>query len=157
SPEGVASHCLTSSSSARFPLLPLRAETDRERLHAARIRASSGVPGRLDLEQNSASMAETPVPAGEVTRLLMAWRHGDRDSLEKLIPRVYDDLHRMAERHFRRERAGHTLQPTAIVNELYLRLAGGDGDGVSWQNRAHFFAAAARTMRHILVDHARTR
>jgi RNA polymerase sigma factor (TIGR02999 family) len=61
----------------------------------------------------------------------------------------------MAERHFRRERAGHTLQPTAIVNEVYLRLVGSDGE--TWQSRAHFFAVAARTMRQILVDHARTR
>jgi RNA polymerase sigma factor (TIGR02999 family) len=100
-------------------------------------------------------MAETPPPAGEVTRLLLAWKRGDRDALESLIPLVYDDLHRMAERHLRGERSGHTLQPTAIVNEAYLRLVGSEGG--DWQNRAHFFAAAARSMRRILVDHARSR
>jgi len=100
-------------------------------------------------------MAEIPPPAGEVTRLLRAWRRGDRDALESLIPLVYGDLRRMAERHLRGERPGHTLQPTAIVHETYLRLVGGEkGD---WQNRAHFFAAAARSMRRILVDHARAR
>jgi RNA polymerase sigma factor (TIGR02999 family) len=100
-------------------------------------------------------MATTPSPAGEVTRLLLAWRQGDRAALESLIPLVYVDLHRMAERHLRGERPGHTLQPTAIVNEAYLRLVGSEGG--DWQNRAHFFAAAARSMRRILVDHARSR
>ena len=100
-------------------------------------------------------MANTPPPAGEVTRLLQAWKQGDREALESLIPLVYGNLHRMAERHFRRERPGHTLQPTAIVNEVYLRLAGAAGQ--AWQNRTHFYAAAARSMRHILVDHARSR
>jgi RNA polymerase sigma factor (TIGR02999 family) len=100
-------------------------------------------------------MAVTPPPAGEVTRLLLAWKQGDRCALESLIPLVYDDLHRMAERHLRGERPGHTLQPTAIVNEAYLRLVGSEGG--DWQNRAHFFAAAARSMRRILVDHARSR
>jgi RNA polymerase sigma factor (TIGR02999 family) len=90
-----------------------------------------------------------------VTRLLQAWRQGDPEALDNLMPIVYDDLHQMAERHFRRERPGHTLQPTAIVNEVYLRLVGTESG--TWENRAHFFAAAARTMRHILVDHARTR
>ena len=100
-------------------------------------------------------MPETPSPAGEVTRLLRAWRQGDRGALESLIPLVYADLHRMAERRLRDERPGHTLQPTAIVNEAYLRLVGAEGQ--DWENRAHFFAAAARSMRRILVDHARTR
>jgi len=68
---------------------------------------------------------------------------------------VYGDLHRMAERHLRGERPGHTLQPTAIVNEAYMRLVGSEGG--DWQNRAHFFAAAARSMRRILVDHARAK
>jgi RNA polymerase sigma factor (TIGR02999 family) len=90
-----------------------------------------------------------------VTRLLKAWRQGDRGALESLIPLVYGDLHRMAERHLRRERPGHTLQPTAIVNEAYMRLVGSEGQ--DWQNRAHFFAAAARSMRRILVDHARSK
>jgi RNA polymerase sigma factor (TIGR02999 family) len=103
-------------------------------------------------------MAPTASPAGEVTRLLQAWKQGDRGALEELIPLVYADLHRMARRHLGRERPGHTLQPTAIVNEVYLRLVGDDdGRGGDWQNRAHFFGAAARSMRRILVDHARAR
>ena len=96
-----------------------------------------------------------PPPPGEVTRLLLAWRQGDRDALDRLIPLVYAELHRMAERYLRRERAGHTLQPTAIVNEAYLRLIGRQGS--DWQNRAHFFAVAAQSMRRILVEHARRR
>jgi RNA polymerase sigma factor (TIGR02999 family) len=96
-----------------------------------------------------------PAPAGEVTRLLFAWRQGDNRALEELVPLIYGELHRMAERYMRKERPGHTLQPTAIVNEAYLRLAG--RRGVAWQNRAHFFAAAAQSMRRILVEHARSR
>lgn len=99
--------------------------------------------------------ADLPTPPGEVTRLLLAWRKGDRDALERLIPLVYGELHRMAERYLRRERPGHTLQPTAIVNEAYLRLVGGELP--DWQNRAHFFAVAAQSMRRILVEHARRR
>jgi RNA polymerase sigma factor (TIGR02999 family) len=95
------------------------------------------------------------VPPGEVTRLLLAWRQGDRGALDRLIPLVYGELHRMAERYLRRERPGHTLQPTAIVNEAYLRLIG--RQGADWQNRAHFFAVAAQSMRRILVEHARHR
>lgn len=93
-------------------------------------------------------------PAGEVTRLLLAWRGGDAEALGKLIPLVYGELHRLAEFHLRRERKGHTLQPTALVHEAYMRLVEGD---VQWQNRAHFFAVAAQTMRRILVDYARNR
>jgi RNA polymerase sigma-70 factor (ECF subfamily) len=96
-----------------------------------------------------------PAPPGEVTRLLLAWRQGDRDALDRLIPLVYGELHRMAERYLRRERLGHTLQPTAIVNEAYLRLLG--RQGADWHNRAHFFAVAAQSMRRILVEHARQR
>ena len=96
-----------------------------------------------------------PHPPGEVTRLLLAWRQGDRDALDRLIPLVYGELHRMAERHLRGERPGHTLQPTAIVNEAYIRLLG--RQGADWQDRAHFFAVAAQSMRRILVEHARRR
>ncbi len=96
-----------------------------------------------------------PAPPGEVTRLLLAWRQGDRDALDRLIPLVYGELHRMAERYLRRERRGHTLQPSAIVNEAYLRLLG--RQGADWKNRAHFFAVAAQSMRRILVEHARHR
>jgi RNA polymerase sigma factor (TIGR02999 family) len=87
--------------------------------------------------------------------LLIAWRAGDREALDRLIPLVYGELHRMAERHLRRERPGHTLQPTAIVNEVYLKLLGRQAS--DWQNRAHFFAVAAQSMRRILVEHARQR
>jgi RNA polymerase sigma factor (TIGR02999 family) len=99
--------------------------------------------------------AGAPAPPGEVTRLLLAWREGDRDALDRLIPIVYAELHRMAERYLRGERPGHTLQPSAIVNEAYLKLLG--RQGANWQNRAHFFAVAAQSMRRILVEHARRR
>jgi RNA polymerase sigma-70 factor, ECF subfamily len=96
-----------------------------------------------------------PASPGEVTRLLLAWRQGDRSALDRLIPLVYGELHLMAERYLRKERPGHTLQPTAIVNEAYMRLIG--QEGVDWQNRAHFFAVAAQSMRRILVEYARRR
>jgi RNA polymerase sigma-70 factor (ECF subfamily) len=85
--------------------------------------------------------------------LLLAWRQGDSDALERLVPCVYQELQRMARAHLRRERAGHSLQATALINEAYLRLV--DVQRVNWQNRAHFLAMAARLMRRILVDHAR--
>lgn len=93
--------------------------------------------------------------AEPITNLLVKWREGDQAALEELMPLVYGELHRLAARHLRRERAGHTLQATALVHEAYLRLLG--ERGVSWQNRAHFYAIAARRMRHILVEHARSR
>ncbi len=93
-------------------------------------------------------------PVGSVTGLLIAWRGGDADALQKLIPLVYSELRRLARIHLRRERAGHTLQPTAVIHEAYLRLV---DCKVDWQDRAHFFAVAAQTMRRILVDHARSR
>lgn len=91
----------------------------------------------------------------EVTELLLAWSDGDRSALEQLIPLVHKELHRLARRYMVRERAGHTLQTTALVNEAYLRLI--DLKRVRWQNRAHFFAVSAQLMRHILVDFARAR
>ncbi|MBC7930815.1 MAG: sigma-70 family RNA polymerase sigma factor [Rubrivivax sp.] len=90
----------------------------------------------------------------EVTRLLLDWNGGDRAALDRLIPYVHDELRRLARRYMRRERPGHTLQTTGLINEAYLRLV---GQQVSWQSRAHFFGIAARLMRQILVDHARTR
>ena len=90
----------------------------------------------------------------EVTGLLEAWSHGDKAALDKLTPLVYDELRRLAHHYMSRERAGHTLQTTALVNEAYVRLV--DQKDVQWQNRAHFFAVAAQVMRHILIDHART-
>src|ERR1700680_2935269 len=91
----------------------------------------------------------------EVTRLLLAWGHGDEAALEQLMPLVHAELRRLARRPMGHERAGHTLQATALVNEAYLRLI--DIHHVQWQNRAHFFAMSARLMRRILVDFARSR
>ena len=91
----------------------------------------------------------------DVTGLLIQWREGDRSAMDRLMPVVYDELRRIAGRFFRRERPGNTLQPTALVNEVYIRLV--DQRGMSWQSRAHFFGIAARLMRQILVDRARSR
>jgi len=91
----------------------------------------------------------------EVTGLLRAWSDGDQAALDKLMPLVYAELHRLAKRHMGREHVGRTLQTSALVNEAYLRLV--DAHGVRWQNRAHFFAVSAQIMRRILVDFARSR
>jgi RNA polymerase sigma factor (TIGR02999 family) len=88
-----------------------------------------------------------------VTALLADWSRGDATALEQLMPLVYDELRRVAARQLRGERVNHTLQPTALVHEVYLRLV--DQRQVSWQDRAHFLGVAARTMRRLLVDHAR--
>ena len=92
--------------------------------------------------------------ADNLTGLLVEWREGDQAALDRLMPLVYDQLRRIAHRYVQRERNGHTLQTSALVNEAYLRLA---DQKVLWQNRAHFFAVTARVMRHILIDHARRR
>jgi len=91
----------------------------------------------------------------EITELLQAWRGGDEQALEKLTPQVYRELHQAARRCMTRERDEHSLQATALINELYLRLS--DLKQVDWQNRAHFFALCARQMRRILTDLARAR
>ena len=91
--------------------------------------------------------------SSDVTRLLIDWRRGDKEALDRLMPVVYGELHRLAEIYLHRERPGHTLQPTALVNEAYLRLI--DQRQVEWQSRAHFFGIAAQMMRRILVDQAR--
>ena len=91
----------------------------------------------------------------EVTQLLGEWRQGDEGALEKLIPLVQPELHRLAHQYMSRERAGHTLQTTALLDEAYLLLV--DSKKPSWQNRTHFVAAAAQLMRRIMVDHARER
>lgn len=96
-----------------------------------------------------------PDPAETPTALLRAWGNGDRAALDRLVPLVNQELHQLARRYLRNEREGHTLQPTALVNEAYLRLV--DLDRMQWQDRVHFFAMAARAMRRILVDHARAR
>ena len=90
-----------------------------------------------------------------VTQLLRAWGDGDARALERLVPLVYDELHRLARRYMAQERPGHTLQTTALVNEAYLRLV--DSTQASWQNRTQFFAICAQVMRRILVDWARAR
>ncbi|PYQ25408.1 MAG: RNA polymerase subunit sigma-70 [Acidobacteria bacterium] len=92
---------------------------------------------------------------GEITEYLRAWEQGDDGALERLLPLVYAELRSIAGRHLGSERTGHTLQPTALVNEAYLRLRGlGD---VPWHDRTHFFAIASRIMRRVLVDHARAK
>jgi RNA polymerase sigma factor (TIGR02999 family) len=96
----------------------------------------------------------TPTPK-TVTQLLVDWGNGNQAALEMLMPLVYEELHRLARRHIGRERPGHTLQTSALVNEAYLRLV--DQRNVHWQNRTHFFSIASRLMRRILVDHARSR
>ncbi|HXI90018.1 MAG TPA: sigma-70 family RNA polymerase sigma factor [Blastocatellia bacterium] len=97
-----------------------------------------------------------PIAAShEVTQLLMAWNDGDQSALERLIPLVHAELHRIARRYMRNERAGHMLQTSALINEAYMRLI--DAQQVHWQNRAHFFGIAAQLMRRVLVDFARSR
>jgi len=98
-------------------------------------------------------MAHAPINTHQVTQLLVAWGNGDRAALDELMPLVYDELRRLARHYMRRERPGHTLQTTALVNEAYLRLI--DQKRANWQNRAQFFGVAAQLMRRILVDHAR--
>lgn len=96
-------------------------------------------------------VSRTPPP--DVSQLLRAWSDGDRGALDELTPIVYDELRRLARRHLRGERPGHSLQTTALVNEAYMRLV--DYRRMQWQNRAHFFAVSAQLMRRILVEHAR--
>jgi len=98
---------------------------------------------------------DRPGASHEITRLLVDWRNGDQAALEQLVPLVHDELRRVARRHMAHERAGHTLQATALVNEAYLRLI--DIRQVNWQDRAHFFAMSSRLMRRILVDFARSK
>jgi len=96
----------------------------------------------------------TPSPH-EVTQLLVTWGNGDEAARDQLMPLVYDELHRLAHQYMNRERPGHTLQTSALVNEAFVRLVG--QRDVHWQNRAHFFGIAAQMMRRILVDYARNR
>jgi RNA polymerase sigma factor (TIGR02999 family) len=99
-------------------------------------------------------MSTSSTPHTEVSQLLLAWRHGDAAALDRLLPLLYDELHAIARRQMQGERDDHTLQTTALIHEAYLRLVGAD---VAWEGRVHFLAIAARTMRRILVDHARAR
>lgn len=91
----------------------------------------------------------------DITEMLQAWGSGDQDALEKLIPIVHDELHKIAARHMRREKKGHMMQTTELLNEAFVKLV--DKKDIQWTNRAHFFAVAAQVMRRILVDHARSR
>lgn len=94
-------------------------------------------------------------PDNEVTRLLEAWSDGKQEALEELLPLVYVELRKMARRYMNNQSSGHTLQTTALIHEAYLKLV--HQNNKRWQNRSHFFAVAAKAMRHILVDHSRTR
>ena len=100
-------------------------------------------------------IAWLPDPKGDVTLWLTELREGNREAADRLLPIIYSELRRMAGSYMRRERPDHTLQPTALVNEVFLRLAG--GEPVSWQNRAHFFGVASHAMREVLLDYARYR
>ncbi len=91
----------------------------------------------------------------DVTALLRAWSGGDAAALERLTPLIYDELRRLARRHIRRERAGHSLPPTGLVNEAYLRLV--DVSGIEWRDRTHFLSVSSRIMRRVLIDRARRR
>ena len=97
----------------------------------------------------------SPRAPSDATDLLLAWSGGDASAFDKLVPLVYQELRALAQRYMRRERPDHTLRPTALVNEAYLRLI--DVNRIQWQNRAHFLAFAAQTMRRILVEFARNR
>jgi len=109
----------------------------------------------LSIDAAKAEMRKPVSSQDEITHWLVASREGDPVALEKLLPLVYDELHRQAMQFFSRERSGHTLQPTALVNEVYLRLV--NQREATWHNRAQFFAVAAQMMRRILVSHARAR
>jgi RNA polymerase sigma-70 factor, ECF subfamily len=102
-------------------------------------------------------MTPASIPHGpdEITDLLLAWSSGDTSAGDRLLPAIYADLHQQASRAMRREGVEHTLQPTALVNEAYMRLV--NQSRVQWKNRSHFFGVAARMMRRVLVDHARER
>ena len=100
-------------------------------------------------------MHMTQADQPDITQILLEWRSGESAALERLLPAIYPELHRQAERAMRRENEGHTLQPTDLVHEAYMRLV--DQRRVEWKNRAHFFGIAAQVMRRVLVDHARAR
>ncbi len=109
-----------------------------------------------DLRYNAAIMVQNKQEEGQdITRLLLAWNEGNQEVLDKLMPLVYDELHRQAARFLRRERSDHTLQTTALIHEAYLKLV--DQPEMNWESRTHFFAIAANTMRRILVDYARAK
>ncbi len=112
--------------------------------------------GRVELWHHDSRFPLSAQSRDDITRLLHDWSQGDAAALPLLVEAVYPELRRIAARQFRSERSGHTLQPTALVNEAYVRLAG-QQSGKHWQDRTHFFAVAARVVRAVLVDHARAR
>jgi RNA polymerase sigma factor (TIGR02999 family) len=107
------------------------------------------------MNNDEVNQRASPSAPESISQLLLRWSDGDSLAREKLMPMVYNELRRLARKYLRHERANHTLQPTALVNEAYLRLV--DQHSVLWQNRAQFFGLAAKLMRNILVDHARSR
>lgn len=109
---------------------------------------------QIERNNRKNKMSQIACSQDEITAMLRAWGDGNREALDALVPRVYDELHRQAHRYLRGERANHTLQTSALINEAYVRLAG--QRDVHWQNRTHFFGIAASIMRRILVDYART-
>ncbi len=128
-------------------------ETGEERLTSRKNFSTlivCGVKIPLWLRKNAMGMNSE-----KITNLLVAWNHGDQQARDELMPLIYDELRRIAQAYLRRERADHTLQPTALVHEAFLRLV--DQSRVNWQNRAHFFGSAARLMRQILINHAEAR
>jgi RNA polymerase sigma-70 factor, ECF subfamily len=112
------------------------------------------VAGPLSPRPCRGPMVADRTPSPSITQLLRAWGDGDQSALEQLTPLVYQELHNLARRHMSRENEGHTLQATALIHEVYLRLV--EFDRVQWQDRAHFFAVCARLMRRILIDFARS-
>jgi RNA polymerase sigma factor (TIGR02999 family) len=109
-----------------------------------------------DLRYNAAKMEQTRQAEDKnITQLLLAWNDGNQEALDKLMPLVYEELHRQAARFLRRERSDHTLQTTGLIHEAYLKLV--DQRKVHWESRTHFFAIAANLMRRILVDYARSK
>jgi RNA polymerase sigma factor (TIGR02999 family) len=127
-------------------------------LRISRVKCDEGcdklVPASVDCLLRK-GVALTDRSPHEVTQLLQAWSDGDHAALEKLVPLVYGELHRLAKRYMARERPGHLLQTTELVNEVYFKLI--DSNHMNWRNRAHFFAVSAELMRRILVDYARSR
>ncbi len=129
-------------------------KTGLQASHLMQMGRGSGETG-VGIMEELLPHEETDESPQHITERLIAWNNGDEAARDDLIRTVYQELRRIADRYLRLERADHTLQPTALVHEAYLRLI--DQTQVSWQNRAHFFGVAAQMMRRILVDHARTK
>jgi len=127
----------------------------RAKLSVRPFRRYYDVSSSCNLPCAGPAMVAAQTGPQEVTQLLLAWNEGDKTALDRLVPVVYNELRQLARRQMRRERPGHSLQTTALINEAYLKLV--DIKNVHWQNRAHFFALSARLMRRILVDFARSR